>query len=530
MTAASRALFRRAFSDARVRTVSFAVAFFVLAYVQPVGYRSSFPTLKDRTKFALSFGDNEAIRLFYGTPYNLLTDAGYSAWRVGGTLVIAAAAFGLLAAVRALRAEEESGRAELVLSEPVSRSQLLGSSLAAIAAGATLLWLALLAGLVAGGLAAGGSAYLALAIVIQIPVFAGVGALASQAAPTRRLAIELAGGVLAVSLLLRVVADTVSGAGWLRWVTPLGWSEELRAFTGAQPLVLLLPLAASAVSLSAAAAISVRRDIGRGLVAAKDSAPPDLSLLSSPTAQALRLERGSLAAWVGGVGAFAFVIGTISHSFSSTNLSENLQQQLAKFGGASITTPAGALGLYFLFFVFAACLFCCAQLAAVRRDESDGRLETLLALPVSRAAWLAGRLGLTAAGAAAVSLVAGVLAWAGAAAAGGGVTLWQMLGAGANCLPAALLFTGIGALVFALLPRATVALTYLLVTVTFLWELVGSLLDVPAWTLSLSPFHDIGLVPAQSFKAGAAAAMLAIGALATLAALQSFRRRDLAAG
>jgi ABC-2 type transport system permease protein len=44
--------------------------------------------------------------------------SGYTAWRVGGTLAIAAAAFGVLAAVRALRAEEDIGRMELVLSAP----------------------------------------------------------------------------------------------------------------------------------------------------------------------------------------------------------------------------------------------------------------------------------------------------------------------------------------------------------------------------------------------------------------------------
>jgi ABC-2 type transport system permease protein len=220
-------------------------------------------------------------------------------------------------------------------------------------------------------------------------------------------------------------------------------------------------------------------------------------------------------------------MGMISHSFSNAHLSESLQRQVAKFGGASITTPAGALGLYFLFFVLAISLFACSQLAAVRREESDQRLETLFALPVRRRGWLAGRLLVAVGGAVVLSLSAGVLAWAGAASQGGGVSLLDMLGAGANCLPASLLFLGLGALVFAALPRATVAIAYLLVSVTFLWELVGDLIGAPDWTLSLSPFHDVGLVPAQPFKAGAAIVMVAIGAVATAAALRIFERRDL---
>jgi hypothetical protein len=65
------------------------------------------------------------------------------------------------------------------------------------------------------------------------------------------------------------------------------------------------------------------------------------------------------------------------------------------------------------------------------------------------------------------------------------------------------------------------------ILLAFVWELFGSLLNVPAWTLDLSPFHQVGLVPAQSFKATAAIVMLAIAGLAALAALRMFERRDL---
>ena len=43
--AAPRALARHAFRDARVRTISFACLFAVIAYIQPVGYRYAYPTL-----------------------------------------------------------------------------------------------------------------------------------------------------------------------------------------------------------------------------------------------------------------------------------------------------------------------------------------------------------------------------------------------------------------------------------------------------------------------------------------------------
>jgi putative exporter of polyketide antibiotics len=54
-------------------------------------------------------------------------------------------------------------------------------------------------------------------------------------------------------------------------------------------------------------------------------------------------------------------------------------------------------------------------------------------------------------------------------------------------------------------------------------------LEVPDWLLALSPFHDVGLVPAEPFEATAAVVMLAAALAAAVAAIWVFERRDLAA-
>ena len=381
-SAAVSALARRAFRDARVRTISFAYLFAAIAYIQPVGYRDAYPSLPSRLAFARSFADNKAIRLFYGVPHDLLTVSGYTAWRVGGTLAIFAAIFGLLAAVRALRTEEDTGRMELVLAGPVGRGTTYLSALAAIAVGVLILWLAEFAGLVLSGLSAGGSAVLALATASVVPVFVGVGALASQLAPTRRMALELGGAAVALFLALRVIADTATNAGWLRWTTPLGWAEEVRPFTGAHPVVLLLPAAATVLLLTLAARIASGRDIGTGVLPAHDSAKPRLGLLSSPIAQALRSERASLIVWLSSIGAFAYITGLIAKSTSTAGISKSLQREVARLGTGSIVTPTGYLAFVFIFFALAVSLFVCAQIGAARHEEADERLETLLSLPV----------------------------------------------------------------------------------------------------------------------------------------------------
>lgn len=521
------ALARRAFRDARVRTISFVYLFALFAYIQPVGYRSGYPTIAERVAFAHSFSNNKAVRLFYGEPHNLLSVSGYTAWRVGGTLAIFAAIFGLLGAVRALRSEEDTGRQELVLAGIVARRTAYLSSIAAIAAGTVLLWIGESAGFILAGLPAGGSMYLALATVSIVPVCAGVGALASQLAPTRRMALELGGAILSIWFLLRVIADTASGVTWLRWLTPLGWAEQMRPFASLEPLVLILPAVSAALLLWLAARINVNRDIGTGVLPERDSAQPRLRLLSSPVAQALRFERSSLIVWTASVGAFAYILGVVAKSSSSAGISKNLNHELGKLGTGSITTPTGYLGFTFIFFVLVVSLFACAQIGAARHEKAEQRLETLLSLPVARSRWLGGRLALAACGITAISLTAGLLAWAGAESGGANIQLSKMIEAGANCLPIALLFLGFAAIVYAILPRATAAIAYGLLIVAFLWNLVGSLLSVPKWLVELTPFTHLGLVPAQSFRVSDAAIMLGIGIASALAATWLFSRRDL---
>ncbi len=522
-----RTLARRAFLDARIRTAAFAYFFAIYSFIQPVGFRSAYPTLADRVGFATTFGGNAAIRIFFGYPYDIVTVTGYSAWRVGGSLAIAAAVLGVLASVRAMRAEEESGRLELVLAGPLTRAHALAGALTAIAGGIAVVWAAELLGSIAGGLPAGGSAYLALSTASVGCAFAGIGALAAQLAPTRRGALQIGLGVVAVMLLLRAVADTAAGAGWMRWLTPLGWAEEMRPFTAARPLVLLAPAALTALTLAASASLAATRDIGTGLLRSRDDAKSRLRLLRSPTAAALRAELGTLAVWALSLAVFAAVLGVVASSISSAGISSALRQAFARLGTGSIVSPTGYLAFVFLFFVVAVCAFEGTQIGAARQEEAGQQLETMLALPVARTRWLAGRIALAAVASVLFAAIVGIVTWAAATSAGVDISLVSSLEAGANCVPAALLFLGVGAFAYGAAPRASAGIVYGLVAAAFLWYLVGGLLGAPHWLVELTPFAHIGFVPSESFRTGAALVMIAIGAVGAAGGLALLRVRDL---
>ncbi len=259
----------------------------------------------------------------------------------------------------------------------------------------------------------------------------------------------------------------------------------------------------------------------------RDSARPSSFGLSSPTALALRGERGTLAGWLLGTGFFALIIGLISTTVSNGALSSSLRRQLQKVGDVSFTTPSGYVGLCFLFFVLAVSLFACSQLAAARREESEERLGNP-ARAFSRSTPLAGWASRACAGRSARAVARRRALRLARRSHPERPYLDRQHARSRSELPAAaLLFLGIAALAFALHPRSSAGVAYGLVAAGFLWQLFGGLLEAPHWALDLSPFEHIGLVPAQPFRAADAAAMLGLATATSAAAVWAFTRRDL---
>lgn len=524
------AIARHAFRQERVRLGVVAAIAVLYTAANVVGYRDTYPTVDQRRRFAAAFGDNVALRLFYGLPHDLATVAGYVEFRVVGILSVLMAAWAVFAAVRALRGEEDAGRFELLLAGPVQRGQATVAVLAALAAECLVLWAATVLALVATGTAFGDitlgqSLLIGVAIVAPGALFAAVGALVCQVAPTHRGAQALGGALVAVFLMVRIVADLVDGARALRWATPLGWAGEVRPVTGSRPAVLLLFAAATALAAWATLAIARRRDVATGLVGGGHAPRSHGRMLGSPLRAAIRGETPTLTTWVAGAGIFAALIGGFSKSIADEARKANLHSSL----GTDYTTPGGYLALTFVFFALVVALFAASHLNGIRDEEGSGRLETLLALPVSRTRWLAGRVAIAAVASVLLAVLTGVLAWAGAATQDAGVGFGSLVAAGANCIPAALLFLGLGTLLFAAAPRQSAGAAMALVGAAFLWELVGAVLEAPSWTLALSPFHHVAAVPVARFDTTGATIMLVLAAATAGAGVAVFARRDLQA-
>jgi len=83
----------------------------------------------------------------------------------------------------------------------------------------------------------------------------------------------------------------------LRWITPLGWIEEMRPLTSPR-LWVLAPVAALVAVLGAGTILLAgRRDVGAGTLPDRSTLSSVRRLPTSPWGLAVYLSRGTLLAW-----------------------------------------------------------------------------------------------------------------------------------------------------------------------------------------------------------------------------------------
>ncbi|MDQ2956002.1 MAG: ABC transporter permease, partial [Actinomycetota bacterium] len=233
------------------------------------GFRHLYSTAHDRLTYASGVNSNSAELFMYGPVFNGSTLGGLTAWRSGAIGGVILGLINILLVIRHTRAEEESGRAELVGSAVVGRYAVLTSALLLALVTNLVSAAVIIGGLCVLGLPAGGATALALGLAGVGLLFAGVAAVTAQLSESARTARGMAVVVLAADYLLRGVGDAQDSTGhsWLNWLSPIGWTQRLRAFSGDHWLVLALYVIATAVLITLAFALAARRDLGAGIFA-----------------------------------------------------------------------------------------------------------------------------------------------------------------------------------------------------------------------------------------------------------------------
>ena len=489
-----------------------------------------YKTAAQRASLVASGNSNPALLFLYGR-LNGTSVGALTAWRYGVWASLFAVLMTIFIVIRHTRADEESGRLELIGSARVGRYAPLLSAIAVAVIANVAVTVALAVVLPLVSLPVAGSVALALAVGTCGLAFTGVSAVAAQLTSSARAARGLAIGVLGAAFLLRAVGDSAGtrGPAWLTWVLPLGWTELLRPFAGERWWVLALPVAMFAAGTGLAFALAARRDLGAGLLPDRPGRPRASAALRGPLTLAWRLQWASLAAWAAGFAVLFAVCGAAGKGIGQlVGTSGALRTEFTRLGGQSAIVNAYLAGLMLLAGLFAAGYGVMAVLR-LRAEETGSLADPVLAGSAGRVRWGLSHILVGAGGMALLLAIAGVTTGLGygVLAGGTGHEVAALLGAGLAQLPAALVIAALAAAAFGLAARACAAVGWTALGLAVMLTIFGTVLQLSHWVLDISPYTHSPHLPGGSASATPLIWLSAIALALFAAGLAGLRRRDI---
>ncbi|TDD24752.1 ABC transporter permease [Nonomuraea diastatica] len=515
-------------------TGSFSVLFLVLLVVGVAKqYAGLLPTEQHRIDFAAQIRDNAALTAFTGQLYgdglgNL------TVWKIGDIAFTLVALMAVLNVVRHTRAEEESGRAELLGAGVIGRLAPMTASLIETG-GLIVLSGALTAlGLAVFRLDVAGAVMFGLALSAPGLVLAAVAAVAAQLSERARTAIAMAASVLGAGYMIRFLADG-SGVLWLRWLSPNGWSHLAQPFGDNRWWVLLVPLAVTASLTILAYRLNAHRDLGTGVLPARLGSAEATPGLRSPLSLAWRGQRGQLLGWTAGLAALSTAGAGVAPGMR--DLADRSGEQIQELFRRYAATPDATLSDTFVWMIAIsvagiALLYPLLTTLRLRGEEISGRAELLLSTTAGRTRWALSQLILAFAGSALILTVSGLAAGLGYGLASGDLAaqLPRILLAFLVMVPPVWCVGAVAMLAFGVAPKLATALAWVVfVLVNVFGEALGPILGINYWIANqVIPFHHIPkVITGGQFTATPLLILTALAVVLAAVGLTAFQRRDL---
>jgi len=431
--------------------------------------------------------------------------------------------------VRHTRAEEETGRAELLRSGVLGRHAPTLAGLLYGVSAALLIGLITTASMLAAGLEVGGSVTYGVGLILLGLCYVAVTLVAAQVSTSARGALGLAGAAIAIGYLVRGVGAMQDNA--LVWASPFGWAQRMDAFGDERWWPALLLLALTGALLGLAAWLTAQRDFGGGLLQARPGRPRASRFLGTPVGLVLRLQRGLLIGWAVGLTALGLLYGAVVPTIPDLVASN---PDIALAIGASADAERALIdafvGYIFLFMGVVSTGFAVTSVLRLRSEEESGRAEVVLATQVSRSSWVGATLVVAVVGALLLSLLMGLGFATGY---GVGMGEWDrlagQLGGQLSLLPAVLLVAAVAVAIAGLLPGWSL-LAWVGVAFVFFQVMLGDTLRLPDWIDGMSPFWHLPRLPVETFEPLAAVAEIVLAAALMLLGIWGYRRRDIASG
>lgn len=504
----------------------------VLPALLALGIESSFAQLYHTPAllqaYASQIAGNPAEAALLGPVY-APTLAGITVWRWSFAAIVLVGLANMFTVIRHTRTEEEAGRRELLGSTVVGRHAALSAVLIVTGLADLLIAVLVAGGLISVGFAVEGSFALGLSVAALGWTFAALAGVSAQVMESPGAANGIAGALLGLFYLLRVIGDmgAQQGLSWLSWLSPLGWMRFVRPFANERWWIFALMLGLIAALCVLAYMLSARRDLGAGLVPLRLGPAQASPGLRSPLGLAWRLHRGTLLAWSVGFAVIGVVFGYVARTVADQLAASPYMMNLFAHMGRHVRPGDGFFTLALEIFGEVAAVYAILTTLRLRSEEVSGRVEPVLANAVGRISWVISHLLFAAIGPVVIFIVFGLTAGVTYGISQGTIadTLPRILVATLAYVPAAWVLAGVTMLLFGLLPRVATFLSWVVLGSCLLLDLGGELGQVSQTVLNLSPFVHVPKLLVGQTSALPLLALTAIAATFVVVGLVSFRQR-----
>ncbi|RZS45008.1 ABC-2 type transport system permease protein [Herbihabitans rhizosphaerae] len=491
-------------------------------------YHELYPTEAARQALISGAGKNPSISVIYGPAFDLSTPGGFASWRYTGVIAVLIGLMAIFTVTRHTRAEEDTGRLELLGSTVVGRYAALTAAVLVSAGTSLVIGLLMAFSSIGAGLPAAGSFAMGLGLTLVGWTFTGVAAVCVQIAEFSRTANGIGSAVLGVTYLLRGAGDSSTDATWLSWLSPIGWAQQVRAFAGERWWVLPMTLVFAVAIGSVGYWLLPRRDVGAGVLPARPGPAVAAPGLRSPFALAWRLQKGTLIGWTSGMLLVGAMFGSLASGMGDLiGDSPQAKEIFQRMGGAQSIVDSFIAGMGGMFGIFAA-LYAVQAVLRMRTEETAVRVEPLLATNVSRLSWVGSHLVFPIVGPAVILAVGGfgMGLMHGLRVGDVGGQLPGALGGALAQLPAVWVVAGISAVLFGLFPKYAMA-AWAPIGLFVLITMFGPAVNLSQAIMDVSPFTHIPKLPAAELTMTPLVWLTGIAVVAVAAGMAGFRRRDI---
>ena len=393
-------VFGKGLRDSRWAILGFGIGVGMIMVLTASQVAAEFPDAASRAALAsqmLMLPD--VMRGLLGEPVNIETLGGFIAWRTLGIMPIIVGIWSLLSLSGTIGREAANGSLEFVVASPRSRTaiaiQKVGAHLVALAIAMTLLGILTWASTAAFATLPGDEVSFAAAMAAAwtvgiLGLVGGAVAFALSSTIGRGSALAIGAVVLVASYLVHSYASIAPAFEAMEPISYFAWTAGHRPLAGVTDWLPMGGVALLIIGLLTAGTIAFdRSDIGR-----TRSLPvrgPRLAIgLGGPFGRSVAERLPAAIGWGLGIGLYGMFIASSASTFSEA-LSElpQMEEIVARFyPGVDIGSAEGMLQLAFMGFGLLMVGFAAATLVGGwASDETERRLELILAAPVTRFRW-----------------------------------------------------------------------------------------------------------------------------------------------